>query len=358
MEEKKPYYKETIPSMHRRCKHWDYKGRGIYMLTLVVQARKPILCQVSADNKDVHVVPTELGQRVLADVECIPNYYPQIRILCKQIMPDHLHILLFVQQPLPVHLTTVVSGFKTGCTRHYRTLLAELASTEHTERNASTEHTEKEETLPTLWEAGYHDRILFHEGQLGTLIRYIQDNPRRLTLKRANPQLFRLHQRVQVAGIECTTLGNMFLLDYPIRAVVQCSRSLTQAEIDLRKEQFVTNAERGVVHISAAISEGEKQICRALREAGFPLIILLDKGFPPADSPYAHYYKPQGIYFEACAAGKLLLIEPAKEMFEQPDIVERVTAKAGNIPHECQRFRFLGLNFAAERIAGDTLTAP
>ena len=34
----------------------------------------------------------------------------------------------------------------------------------------------------SFWDDGYHDRILFHDGQLDAMIRYIADNPRRLAL--------------------------------------------------------------------------------------------------------------------------------------------------------------------------------
>ena len=100
--------------------------------------------------------------------------------------------------------------------------------------------------------------------------------------------------------------------------------------------------------VTAAISEGEKLIARALREGGYPLIILLEKGFPQPDSPHYRYYKPQGVYFEACAAGKLLLVEPNAEAFEHQDIVARVTAKIGTIPHTTLRYRFMALNMMAE----------
>jgi hypothetical protein len=90
-----------------------------------------------------------------------------------------------------------------------------------------------------------------------------------------------------------------------------------------------------------------------LREVGFPLIILLHEGFPTPDSPHYRYFKPQGVYFEACAAGKLLLIEPKAEMLERADIVKRVETKVGNIPHTSQRYRFVAMNTIAEKMVND-----
>ena len=155
------------------------------------------------------------------------------------------------------------------------------------------------------------------------------------------------HQQTSIAGISCTTLGNIFLAERPMRAVLQCSRKLTQAEIDTRKNECLDNAADGTVYVTAAISEGEKQIARALREAGYPLIVLLEKGFPKPDDPHYKYFKPSGAYFEACAAAQLLLVEPHSDLFKLPEVVAQVTAKAGEIPHDSLRYRFLALNVIA-----------
>lgn len=60
--------------------------------------------------------------------------------------------------------------------------------------------------------------------------------------------------------------AHQFLIDFPMKEMVQCSRRLTQVEIEQKKAQCLMEAERGTVFVSAGISEGEKQICKALRE--------------------------------------------------------------------------------------------
>ena len=100
----------------------------------------------------------------------------------------------------------------------------------------------------------YHDRILTNRGQLAAMKRYIHDNPRRLALKRANKDLFCIHQNIRINNILCTTMGNMFLADYPLKQVIQCSRRLTQEQIDEQKAQCLVDAEQGYIFITAAIS--------------------------------------------------------------------------------------------------------
>lgn len=356
-----------------RAKWMDYRSPSIQLLTMVTSDRLPLLGELQGQ----HIALTPLGQKVAEEIERIPTYKgaSSIEIYNYVIMPDHIHILLRIHDRLPKHLGQYIRWFKLQCSDAYQALAAshpELAATHTSARPAlaavhssahpalaaipasipSASHTPASNT-PCLFAKEYHDRILTGKNQLTHMVRYIQDNPRRLALKRANRDLFRIRQNVTIGNIPCTTLGNMFLAEYPQRQVLQCSRRLTPDQITALKEECLAAASNGTVFITAAISDGEKLISRALREAGYPLIILLEQGFPEPDSPHYRYFKPQGVYFEACAAGKLLLVEPSAEVLEHPDIASRVIAKTGHIPHSTQRYRFVAMNAIAERMCDD-----
>ena len=350
---------------HHRERKWNYRGRGVYHFTLTTCERYPLFGDLSGDTpEEAHIVLNAFGKEVLAVLQNLPHFYARkgyaIKILATQIMPDHIHIVLHVQELLPQSIGNVIRGFKSTCTAAYKRMyitgdnnVAEVCDEErttecikHFARNFASSN--------SIWEAipsRYHDRILHQEGQLRRMIDYVHNNPRRLWLKRANPHLFRIHQQTQIAGIPCTTLGNMFLAERPTRAVLQCSRSLTPADIASLRDKCIDDAANGTVFITAAISEGEKQIARALREAGYPLIVLLEKGFPKPEDPHYAFYKPQGLYFEACAKARLLLVEPHPDLFELPEVIASVTAKAGDIPHDSLRYRFLALNTVATLLA-------
>lgn len=326
-------------SQTRRCYNWNYKGRGIYLITMVTQGRRPLLGELVQKEGRAFVQYSSLGYKVANQVEKMTTLYPQLRICAKQIMPDHLHIVLWVQEPIPVPLGEIVRGFKIACTKDYREEIAQRCATQNCQSNES------------LWEPGFNDRVCFHKGQLDRMIAYVQDNPRRLALKRANPELFKLRANREKAGMNFTMLGNLFLLDYPEKVAVQCSRSMMEGEIEARKREVLEQASRGTVCVSAAISEGEKQICRAIRESGYPLIILMKEGFPDDKDESSRYYKPGGVYFDACAAGRLLLLEPQVQTYELEEIRQTVNAKTMvELPHTTDRYRFLALNKMAEMI--------
>ena len=368
-----------------RPKWVDFQDPAIHLLTLVTTKRQPLLGTLVGEQ----IIPTPLGQRVAEEIERIPTYKGanSIEIYRYVIMPDHIHILLRIHERLPKHLGQYVRWFKRQCSiiageeqglggitprseqpvegKELAGVTARSGQQRGTMLGGVTPRSEQPvegqllagitarsgQQGETLFAAEYHTRTLSGRGQLNHMARYIQDNPRRAALKRANPDLFRIRQDIRLGRTPCVALGNIFLADYPIREALKCSRKLSQEEIDAKREECLSKAANGTVYISGAVSEGEKQICRALREAGYPLVILLTECFPEPDSPHYRYFKPKGVYFEACAAGKLLLVEPSQEILEREDIKAKVTSKAGDIPHESQRYRFLAMNAIAEEMA-------
>ena len=282
---KKQWAGDLRPSMKRRRVGHDYRERCIYMITLVVKEHRPLLGTLAGDGETQPAIlqPTPLGQAVIHSLASIPQFYPEIDIWTHQLMPDHLHAIIFVKRRIPVHLGTVINGFKVACNRIYRQLV--------------------KSDPPGLWEDGYNDRILDREGQLQRMKAYILDNPRRLAIKRRHPDLFQVQRNIQAGGYTFAALGNIFLLDAPLLLQVQCSRKLTHEQIQATIRHFMTQAREGAVLVSPSISPGEKAVMRAAFEQGYPVIILQENGFVPLA-------KPGGRRFDACAQGQLLMLAP------------------------------------------------
>jgi hypothetical protein len=227
------------------------------------------------------VLPTELGLRVLDCWKAISIHYPEVKTIDVQLMPDHLHGVLFVTKQVPYHLGKVVNGFKAGCNAASRELLSRL-----------------------LWEEGYHDRILVKKGQLETMVRYLHDNPRRLWTKRCNPDFFTIQRECTIGDAQVSVAGNRFLLEHPFKVMVQCSRSINTNEAIAREvNRYMNLARDGAVLVSASISPGEKAVMRTAFEAGVKEIVLPENGF-------SQMWKPGGQQFDACANGQLLFVAP------------------------------------------------
>ena len=115
--------------MKRRSDINNYYGRHVYMLTLAVEGRRPLLGQLLGDpslpagHRDApHVRLTPLGQEVMRCWSEIPRRHPEVQVLAFQMMPDHLHGILFVKEEMAQHLGQIISGFKAGCNKAYRRL--------------------------------------------------------------------------------------------------------------------------------------------------------------------------------------------------------------------------------------------
>ncbi len=335
-----PFAGEKKPSMLRRCVGHDYTSRQIYMITMVTEGRHSLFGQVvgrsdvpagSDDAPRIELSP--LGQRVSDEWWAASQHHPEVRVLALQMMPDHLHGILFVQEQMETPLGMLLRGFKQSCNRHYRELVLGIApsvtsvalSTQQTRQAQPKQDRRNEDrTHGMLFARGYNDKLLLREGQLETWVRYLNDNPRRLLIKREHPDLFRVQRNVEAAGMTFSAIGNRFLLDRPVRLQVQMSRRLSEAEIQEQVAHFLTAARQGAVLVSPAISSGEKAVMRAAFNEGFPLIYLQENGF-------TDLAKPDGKRMEACARGQLLILAPWEHHNEQLTISRSQCLKLNDI---------------------------
>ena len=407
---------------HHRENGWDYKGRAIYHFTLPVEGRYPLFGTLEGESAETAFVRLNaFGRRVCQMLGGLAQFYEgkgyALKVLTQMVMPDHVHLVIQVLEPLPQSIGAVVRGFKSGCTKVYKECYysgenaagvhggrSGGAAGVHGERSggAAGVHGERSENAAgvhggrsenaagvhggrsggaagaqgdvpvqfarifagrgSIWQpdaAYYHERILHAPGQLRRMIDYVKDNPRRLWLKTHHPDLFRLHRQTVAAGLSFTSMGNHFLLSWPDSQVVEMSRSATNAQIQKQLQLALAAAHNGAVTYTAAISKGEQLIARTLREQDFPLVVLLNDGFPKEGHPHERYYKPGGVYFESCSKGLLLLLEPVEQAFLDVSIQKAVEAtlrrKAEErhfsytpIPVTSQRYRFMALNEMAK----------
>ena len=126
---------EKKPSMLRRRIGHDYQSRRMYLITITIEGRKPLLGRLVGDadapagsSEEPRVVLSPLGEQVRERWMATEAIYPQIRVVGLQIMPDHLHGILFVREQMEVHLGAVIKGFKAGCNKVFREMEAEKAA--------------------------------------------------------------------------------------------------------------------------------------------------------------------------------------------------------------------------------------
>jgi hypothetical protein len=331
IEEKKRFAGEKKPSMKRRSETHDYRSKRFYMITLEVTGRIPILGRLEGEGNEACIRLSPLGEAVAREWEGIPRYYPQITMVSQQVMPDHLHGILYVSGQTEYHLGQVIKGFKLGCNRALRRLLegeGVALETQRTKEEGRDEEGRRKAVVfrnwllsfaaiksqpfgkSIFWAEGYNDKILHNYSTLDKWKAYLQDNPRRLAVKRAHPDFFRVRFGIEVAGQSYAAIGNRFLLQNPEKVQVQLSRSLTKEQIAERVQHFLTLARQGAILVSPAISEGEQAVMRATLDEHLPLIFLTPWGFN-------NFSKPGHQYYEACSEGRFLILAPWEHQNEQ-----------------------------------------
>lgn len=233
---------ETQHNMKRRKPWHDYCSKGTYMLTLVVEGRRPVLGKLVMPCADVQGVVANSSTQVVTSTQG----------------------LLLATTP------------------------AESAAGKN---------------RPSLFESGYNDQILLNEGQLDNWKHYLDDNPRRLAIKRLYPDYFTTLHHIDINEWHCQTVGNRFLLDIPLKVAVIVHSAYTDKEYADYKQRWLACGEAGGILVSAAIATREKEVMREAMNRGYRIILARENGFP-------HLYKPSGESFNACSSGRLLQVSP------------------------------------------------
>lgn len=397
-----------------------YKGEGIYHLTFGVVNRKPLLGTlrpVEIPDSKGHIAwidGTELGRYVYQHFNELTKEYPQMQILGKQIMPNHFHAVVWMHEGFEGSIKMVARGFAQGCSKEARRLEAKrreqqaggaqtaaapavrpavqlvdaqsncAIKTNGIDKQTTTEATTPirtevttpaaQEALPlpynpydcgnganTLFEKPFI-RTLAHRGQLLSMIHYVHDNPDHAWIRHSHPEYYTIHRNIERGGLHFDTMGKERLLDWPDRQVITLSRSLTQEQIAEEVQHAMRMAESGTVTYTAAINMGEKAVAKAIREAGYPLVVMMLDGFPPAGTEAARYYHPGGVYHKACGTGQLLLMSPLAENYMSPTLIALTEAELQQkaaakhqyytpLPHTSKRWHMIAGNIMLRTIA-------
>lgn len=107
----------------QRCSNHDYKSPCIYMLTVTVEGRRPLLGKVAGDAHTAHIELSPLGVAVRYELYSLCQRYPQLRLLQHQVMPDHVHIIIQVTERLEKPLGSLFSSWKIACGHAYGRLV-------------------------------------------------------------------------------------------------------------------------------------------------------------------------------------------------------------------------------------------
>lgn len=278
----------------RRCRNHDYCEPCIYLLTLSRTEGLPPFVAIRQNPLYKKVTPVveilPLGRLLYRCLDKVfPNRYTKdgrVKVLYRQVMPDHLHLLIYVRERLDRNLSYLIGYLQRVCNGAMRAEYGEAAS--------------------AMFRPGYNDRICYNKGCKDNFYNYVRDNPYRYLVKRLYPEFFVNTLEMELEGRRLAICGNFLLLDNPSKVAVKISRVKERTpDLALKLLQWDEAIRCGGVLVSPFINPEEKKIRdRAIGE-GAGVILVVPYVFPER-------FKPQGQLFNLCMQGRLLLVSTGR----------------------------------------------
>ena len=158
-----------------RYQGFDYNSVGMYFITICTKDHKPILSKVGTGVLDCPQIQlTRMGEIVDKYIKQLDSFYEYMSVESYVIMPNHIHIMLWVKgtengpsrTPVPTVQNSVpsrfVSTFKRFCNKEYGMNIWQYRSNDHIIRNRQDyeEHLRYIYENPIRW---YYDELYTEE---------------------------------------------------------------------------------------------------------------------------------------------------------------------------------------------------
>ena len=161
IEERLPVRKQN------RLELYDYSSYGAYFITICTLNKECLFWAKGQPNfvgEDIILPPenvnlTALGEIVAESIQAIPEYYPNIEVLDYVIMPNHVHLILFIPDTCgrmissPTNKGSIVTAI--GQMKRY---------------------VSKKVGFP-IWQKSFHDHIIRSREDYEQIAKYIYENP-------------------------------------------------------------------------------------------------------------------------------------------------------------------------------------
>ena len=148
-----------------RMEGYDYSSQGAYFITICVTDRHALLWDLSVDIIQSNPPPlSQYGMIVEAAIQQIPAHYRNVCLDKFCIMPDHVHIIVFI---LPDESRHHPQGNANEKLNHatISTLVGSMKRWVSKQLGFS------------LWQKSFHDRVLWNQRDYHEVWEYIDENP-------------------------------------------------------------------------------------------------------------------------------------------------------------------------------------
>ena len=158
-----------------RLENYDYNNCGVYFITICTKNRECLLSNiVNAEDENygsAQVVLTEYGKTADKYLRQLNDFYDFLSVEHYVIMPNHIHILLFLKE----HKSNGENGFDSADPRFERS--GRMANTAFSKFISTFKRFCNKEYGKNIWQMRSYDHIIRNREDCEAHIRYIYENP-------------------------------------------------------------------------------------------------------------------------------------------------------------------------------------
>ena len=150
-----------------RLKNYDYSSNGLYFVTICTKDRVRYLSEIIEDPLSVGadiirpiMTLTNIGKILEYSINDVKKHYDNISVLKYCIMPDHVHLILSINNEI-----SIAEGGRMISAPTISTVIGSLKRFVSKESGIS------------IWQKSFHDHIIRNENELRDIWDYIENNP-------------------------------------------------------------------------------------------------------------------------------------------------------------------------------------
>ena len=140
---------------------WDYRSNGAYFITICTQNQVQSLCSIVGDGLPVPKPAWNIAEHYIRQIRL---KYPSVFVQKYVIMPNHIHMLLFINK---MDGTSVQSPTVSDVIGWYKYQVSKMVN-------------QNSETIgKRFFQRSFHDHVIRNERDYQRIWEYIDNNPRR-----------------------------------------------------------------------------------------------------------------------------------------------------------------------------------
>ncbi len=271
-------------SGNNRAPWHDYKAKAIYHITLLKREGVEPFGRLSGDPRiepgklgSSYILASPIGTAIKTALKENFGNCSSIRLYQYALMPDHLHLILAVSEPLDETLGRKIAAFKVAVNK--------LSGIEQ------------------VFQKGFNDQIIGPNRSLNSIFRYLRENAHRLAVRHSRPSFFKRLQNIQIGGHWYNAYGNLHLMLNPFKEHVFIPDNCPSTSGAPVISRWLHCAVNGGILVSPFTTPEERALRLEAENLGGRIILLTNKNFSERD-------KPTGHDFRLCEQGRLLILTP------------------------------------------------